>query len=517
MLVLALFCSTTAFSTEIREVVPEKDIVSAGAVRSFRQSGKISFGGLSGDAEILYKEPDMILTRYNLGALKFAQIFDGRTAWMKDQNDQVMELTGNDRQKVINTAYMAGFSYLLSDRMAGKVVFVTDSLLGGKLYHIFVAYPEGGDSIKLFIDSANGRLGMTDENIDEVLMRTYQENFRQVNGIEFPFLYRSESVVSQLNSTLEIADIQVNPPIPDSVFQMESDSKIDFLFPEDLDSVVVPIKFVNGHIFILARINGSKEVYFILDSGAGSNVIDKSFAAQQGLPISGEVASKGVAGYETASLTHIDSLSIGQVKLTDQTAAIADMSGLSITIPDKPAGLLGYDFISRFPLRINYSALKMVIYNPSRFKQPDSASMIDIDFMLKIPVIDANIDSAGGKFLVDLGNSLGLILHKSFSDKHNLEAGFTDIKKMGKSIGGIGGQAEAYAATGKTFQIGKIVIDNPPLLIADGDAGVIRSGNVDGNIGNLMLMKFDLLLNYRMRKLYLFPGQADIKNNDSLK
>jgi len=508
---MALFSTVITYSTELKETIPDEYITSIRSVNSFRQSGKISFGGLEGNAEIIFQSPDKTVTKYDLGEFKFSQIYDGHTAWMRDQNDQVVELTGNERQKVINTAYMAGFSYLLDDRMPGKVVFAGDTLLAEKKYCFFIAYPDGGDSIKLLVNPVNGRLEMTEEYIDEVLVRTYQKDFRLINGIEFPFLYQSESTIPQLNSTLEIADVQLNVPIPDSVFQTGAVSKVDFQFIGNLDSVVVPIKFVNGHIFVRVHVNSSKEAYFILDSGAGSNIIDKTFAGQLGLTVSGEVASKGVAGYETAALTHVDSIVVGQVALLDQTAAIADLSALNITLPEKPAGLLGYDFISRFPIRINYSTSTLVMFNPAIFDSPDSALAIDLDFMMKIPVISAKIDSIKGRFLVDLGNSLGLILHKPFSDKHNLEAGFSDIKEMKRTIGGIGGMTEAYAATGKTFQMGNCTIDNPPLLIAGGDAGAIRSSNVDGNIGNLMLMKFDLLLDYNARKLYLFPRRADMK------
>lgn len=509
--VMALSLTATAYSAELKEIIPDKYIKSIRTINSFRQTGKISFGGLEGNAEIIFQSPDKVMTNYDLGELKFSQIYDGNTAWMKDQNDQVVELTGNERQKVINTAYMAGFSYLLNDRMPGKVVFAEDTLLAKKKYCLFMVYPVEGDSIRLLINPVNGRVEMTEEYIDEILVRTYQGDFRLINGIEFPFSYKSKSAIPQLNSTLEISDVQLNVPIPDSIFQNGGVSKVDFQFIGNLDSVVVPIRFVNGHIFVRVSVNGSIVAYFILDSGAGSNIIDKTFAGQLGLTSSGEVASKGIAGYETAALTHVDSIAIGQVALFDQTAAIADLSILNITSPEKPVGLLGYDFISRFPIRINYSTSTLVMYNPAIFRPPDSATAIELDFMMKIPVIHAEIDSVEGRFLIDLGNSLGLILHKQFSDKYNLEMGFSDIKEIKRTIGGIGGITEAYAATGKTFQMGNYKINNPPLLIAGGNAGIFRSTAVDGNIGNLMLMKFDLLLDYNPRKLYLFPGQSDIK------
>ena len=511
------FPPAIADSEELKTVVPELYINSVKTVNTFRQTGRISFGDMEGKVEILFKAPDRIVTNYDLGELKFSQVYDGKTAWMIDQNGQVLEMTGNEKQKVINTAYMSGFSYLLPDRIPGKVIFVSDTLLSDTAFRIFEMYPEGGDSIRVFINSSTGRIELTEEYIDEVMVKTFQEDFRTVQGVEFPFVYRVESTVPQLNSTMVFSELEINPPIPDSVFHLEAASKIDYQFPDKQDSVVVPIKFVNGHIFVMASVNGSKEVYFILDSGAGSNIIDKTYAERQNLPLVGEVASKGVAGYETASLTHLDSVRVGQVQLNDQTAAVADLSTLKLAYPDTIGGLLGYDFISRFPVRINYSAVNMVLYNPASFHEPDSANAVAIDFLLKIPVVSATIDSVNGRFLVDLGNSLGLIIHKSFSDKFNLESGFADIKKMGKTLGGIGGDAVAYAATGKSFRIGRYTLQNPPLLIAAGNAGVIRSDDVDGNVGNLMLMKFDVLFNYSRREIYLFPNDKEVISDSETK
>jgi hypothetical protein len=92
-------------------------------------------------------------------------------------------------------------------------------------------------------------------------------------------------------------------------------------------------------------------------------------------------------------------------------------------------------------------------------------------------------------------------------DKYNLEAGFSDIKEMAGGIGGIGGSARARAAVGNLFRLGTVEVKRPRLLIAAGNLGVFRSTELDGNIGNQMLQKFSILMDYSRKKLYILPGK----------
>lgn len=505
ILSLSLLVAVSGTSGTLQDMISEESIRQAAKIKTLREIGTLEMGGMKGQAEILFAAPDRIWFSFDLGVLRIAQAFDGKTAWMKDQNGQSIELTGNDKKRIISTAYATGFSYLLNDRMPGQVNFVKDTLIENQSYGIFMAVPEGGDPSWLFMNKQTGRIEITREFADEIPVLTYISDFRVVDGVEFGFKYKSESPLPQLNSTIEFTKIEKNIPIPDSVFWMSGVISVDYYFPDTADSVTVPIDYQNGHIYIGVKIGNQKEVYFILDSGAGVNLLNKDFAARLNLKTFGDIAAKGVGGYESASMTEIDTLSIGDIKLFGQKTAVVELSDLKLSAPGELGGLMGYDLLSRFPFKINYMTSQLTFYNPARFTPPDSQLAIDMEFVMKIPAITAEIDGHGGKFLVDIGNSLGLILHKSLVDRYNLKAGFTDIKEMTGGIGGIGGQSRAWAAVGGMFRLGPAEIKRPPLLIADSESGVFKSSELDGNIGNLMLQEFSILIDYRDRKLYILP------------
>ena len=99
------------------------------------------------------------------------------------------------------------------------------------------------------------------------------------------------------------------------------------------------------------------------------------------------------------------------------------------------------------------------------------------------------------------------MLHRSFVEKHNLIDTFSDIKEIGGKIGGIGGKSRAYAATGANIRLGPAEIEHPPVMIVEAGRGATESSTVDGNIGNQLLQKFVILLDYERKKLYILPRE----------
>ncbi|UCD18248.1 MAG: aspartyl protease family protein [Candidatus Zixiibacteriota bacterium] len=505
MFIAGLSCVSAPAAVSIRDFIPAERITAMEKVVSMRSTGTISVGGLTGDVEMVYAVPAMTYLTADLGILQFAQGFDGFFAWARDQNNQVAELTGLDLRKVVNDAFVASQSYVMDDRMPGVVEYVKDSSIGSSAYHIFFALPEGGDSLWLFISYETGRVEITREYLDELLIYTYYHDFREVEGIDVAFRVTAESSNPLLNSIITINSVEINIPVDRSLFAMATEIAIDYAFPRNVDSVVMTMNYINGFLLLEAEVIGGDSAVFILDSGAGMNVIDQSFARRIGLEVTGELPAKGVSGYEAAGITHIDSLDIGGVRLLHQKAAVFDFSNLNLRLPGKPGGILGYDFLSRFPFRIDYRRRKFTIYHPEAFRPPDSNFAISFDLYMKIPVIAAEIEGCRGEFMVDLGNALGLILHRRFTEHCNIREKLTDIKDMEHSVGGIGGTSQAYAATGHDLRFGAVEVKKVPLAVAGGDEGAFGSAELDGNIGNLLLEKFSVVLDYTSKTIYVLP------------
>nr|MBN2278585.1 aspartyl protease family protein [candidate division Zixibacteria bacterium] len=492
-----------SFALEIGNMITPDELQKLKSIGTIRAMARIDMAGLTGHSEFIYAAPGMMHTEIDLGILKMTQGFDGETAWIRDQNGQYMELTGGDRKNIISGVYMTGMCYFLDNCLSGQVQYAGDTTMEEISYHVFSAVPDFGDSLWLYFNTASRRLEIVEERLDEISIMNYLSDFRMIDGMEIPFVSKSKSSVPQLNMTAVTDTIEFNVPVDFSLFEMIPEGADNFVFPVDRDSVVVPFVYHNGHIFLKASINGLPPEFFILDSGAGTNVVDREYAEKIGLKPEGDLPAKGIAGYGSASLTRIDSLAVGGVMIYDEVVGVIDFSAMALDAPGEIGGVLGHDLLSRFPIKINYADSVMVLYNPETFVPPDSSLGIDFEYIMKIPLVNARYGDVDGKFLIDLGNPFSLILHHSFVEDNDLAKTFTNIDTMQGNLGGVGGLSDVYAATGDDFQIGAVRISKPPLLIAQSETGVIGSLRVNGNMGNLLLQEFELLLDYKGKKIYI--------------
>src|ERR1700759_4425446 len=59
----------------------------------------------------------------------------------------------------------------------------------------------------------------------------------------------------------------------------------------------VPIELVGNEIFLRVRVNGSEPLWFGLDTGAGSTVLNTTAAEALGLKLEGSHQSRGAGGH----------------------------------------------------------------------------------------------------------------------------------------------------------------------------------------------------------------------------
>ncbi len=475
-------------------------------VLSYRQAGTIHLAGLKGTFESYFVAPNKMYQTVDLGIMKMAQGYDGYKAWMLDPNGQYVELTGMEYKIVMNSIYVMNYTFLREG--AEWPIFMGGVLINNIPYYEFKAYPPGGDSVILYVGEQTGRLEMVRSFLDEITLVTHLEDFQEIEGYFMPMTSWTESSNPLLNDTMFVSETEINPEIDGSLFAMSLDHEVDYVFGEDVDSVEVPIIYEKGYIMFRATVNDTVAALFILDTGAGMNALDKRFADRIGLDAAGGMLAKGAAGYGEAAIASLDSVAIGKITLYDQKIAVIDFYAQNLRFGDDFAGLMGFDFVSRFPLKIDFSRRIMTAYNANIESPVHDGAVIPFRTMMKVPIIEASMGNCAGDFLVDLGNPLGVIMHKTFIDNCQFSEGLIESREQ-MTVGGVGGATTAIAATGHDFRIGEVEVKTIPMVITDGTEGLLRSANVDGNIGTAFWEKFTVLFDYKRNALHLLP--VDIK------
>jgi hypothetical protein len=74
--------------------------------------------GMAGKMRTYVVTPNQLCVELDLGPISTVQAFDGTTAWQRDFNGQISELSGSQRNST-RQAYFQTFSFLLPDRLAG--------------------------------------------------------------------------------------------------------------------------------------------------------------------------------------------------------------------------------------------------------------------------------------------------------------------------------------------------------------------------------------------------------------
>jgi hypothetical protein len=172
-------------------------------------------------------------------------------------------------------------------------------------------------------------------------------------------------------------------------------------------------------------------------------------------------------------------------------------------------GVLGFDFLSRFPVMIDYANRVLTVYDPESFELPEGGSEVSFHLTMQVPTIEAELVGLKGDFLVDLGNAFGLVLHRGFVEEYGLDSLLGDVQPLSRSIAGVGGTVRGSSAFAASFAFGDIRIHSLRVVLPEEGEGLTGSEELAGNIGNLLLENFRLLFDYNNSRLVFYESVVD--------
>jgi len=276
----------------------------------------------------------------------------------------------------------------------------------------------------------------------------------------------------------------------------------------------VKFKLVNNLIIVPLEING-KELSFILDTGVNKTIIfNLSENDSIGLLNTEKILLRGLGGGDAveAILSKNNNLKIKNLIGYNESVYVIlkDFFDLSSKMGTTIHGIIGYNLLRNFVVKINYRTKRIHFYNPKKYqiKKCRRCEILPIQFHLKKPYIDVNIqlDTVGYKLtkvkmLVDSGGSDAIWLFEN--SKKNIKTPklfFNDI--LGE---GLSGTIYGKRSRIPKLKIGKFKIEEPTVSFLDSastrNARTFKQRN--GSIGGSVLKRFKVWLDYRNRKIML--------------
>ena len=271
---------------------------------------------------------------------------------------------------------------------------------------------------------------------------------------------------------------------------------------------VVPFTFEYNLIVLQVRVNNSQPMKFLFDTGAGISVLNVSKARGLNLKKADSLKADGVGGSVEGYLAKGASLSVAGVTVYNQPMAI-----LPFDFPCEAAdvaGIIGYDFINSFVVEIDYGAKTLTLSDPLRYEYSGRGDLIPLTISGNTPRIRAQLTvphgpTLDGLFELDTGSDGVLRINFPFVKKHGLLQSLP--KQFDSAHRGVGGEIKTVDVRMHDFQLGRYVI--PDLLVAlsrDTEGSEPEDPN-DGPLGNEILRRFRIVLDYSRRRMMLEPNQ----------
>jgi outer membrane lipoprotein-sorting protein len=468
-------------------------------IKTQYNEAKMKVGGLEGAVKTWWSEPNLMRDDADFSIFKQSMVCDGEKCWMKDQNGKVRELVGYEKEKIDQELYFETYAYLFPERGKGSV-----KLLGEEDHDYVVEItPPGGEPRKLFLNDSTFLIDKYKEPMDEETLTVYLSDYRSVDGVVMPFSAHQTTGKPQYDMYIETEQVLVNPALGDTLFLKPKEEGKDYRFTNSTTSTRIPFELVSNHIYLKVKVNNSPPLSFILDTGAGANCLDLTKARELGIQTVGKVEAKGVGGSADASFLQVDSIGVGDLVLVDQKLASIQLSQLEVYDGMPIDGILGYDFLNRFVVGINYQDQTLTIWEPDSFTYSGPGEKIPITIEGNTPQVAGRIDGDyEGTFRIDTGSRSSLDLHAPFVREHEL------LKKYPKYLNapsgfGVGGASRGVIARIKSFQIGSFTIDSPVCGFSLAEEGAFATTKSAGNIGGGILKKFNVIFDYGRNQMIL--------------
>ncbi|WP_231494745.1 retropepsin-like aspartic protease [Polaribacter sp. Hel_I_88] len=283
----------------------------------------------------------------------------------------------------------------------------------------------------------------------------------------------------------------------------------------------VSFKFINNLIIIPLEING-RTLSFILDSGVNKTILFNITKNDSiGLNNVEKVSLQGLGNGNPveALLSKKNTVNLKGLTSSNETlfVIVEDYLDLSAKMGITIHGIVGYNLLKNFVVKINYKAKKIVFYKPENYKAKKcrKCEVFPLTFYRRKPYIDAQVqlDTVGNsltdvKLLIDTGGSDALWLFEDTKDViQTPNRFFTDI--LGEGLSGLvyGNRSRIPKIKLKSFELEKPTVSFLDSLSTN---NAISFKERNGSIGAAVLKRFVVWFDYPNRKITL-------KKNSSLK
>lgn len=464
------------------------------ALRSQHSKVNIHTGGLVGQAERWSEfATGRSALAYTIGPVAGAAGFDGKVAWSQDAQGKSQVETDVARELAVNASYRDRLAFWYPERAPARIAYKERAEADGAFFDVIRITPEGGRPFELWINVETKLIERLVEREAHATRTEIYMDLRDIDGVKVPYRVRASRGAAKYDEVVVVDSMEFNAPLGNVRFAQPEPPKPDFAFPAGRGFVEVPFEVHSGHLFLRVTINGKAPVRMLFDSG-GHNVLLPRVAALLDLKPEGG----GVVG-----MTRAERVELAGVVLERQAFATIDLGDFLRRVEGLPdiGGIIGYELLRRFPIKLDYERSRAVIYNPAGFRYMGTGTRVPILFSGQHPRVRGQVDGIAGLFHVDTGSRGSLTLTEAFVADHGLTGKYG--AKMETVYGAsITGPMRATLARVKSLEFGEVVVKDAVAMLSLRDTGTLADPELAGNVGNAILRQFNITFDFPDGVLY---------------
>lgn len=262
----------------------------------------------------------------------------------------------------------------------------------------------------------------------------------------------------------------------------------------------------DGRIYVTAFVNGSDSLIFLVDTGATTITLNTNSTKLKGLIHEKDtVDNMGTTGFNKVTESNDNSLTIGTIQYDKAECVNIPFS------QDMWDGVFGLNGLSAFNIEINYDKHKIYCYPKDSALVLMSESYVVLPFVYKhdVPFVEIPIKLNESTYRlqleVDTGSDRVIDLSTTFVNRNRLlgtKKPFA-ISRITSSDGGSGELKNVYF---DEVRVGQYVLPKIPGAFSTLNSGMLNEKDVDGMIGNNFLKRFNMLIDFKSKKMYLQPN-----------
>lgn len=271
----------------------------------------------------------------------------------------------------------------------------------------------------------------------------------------------------------------------------------------------VPMELLTGGVIILQAqfANKPDTLNFILDTGSGGISLDSTTCRYFALtPTPSNRTIRGIAGVRQVSFLNHQQLKLPRLTIDSLNFHVNDYSLLTSVYGVRIDGIIGYSVLSRYILKVNYDSAYVEFWTRGTLRYPRGGFLLR-PLISTLPVTIArvkDVEDYTTRFLFDMGAGLNMMLSSDFVKDSALLS--RKRRLFTKQAEGLGGKVDMQMTVIREVKLGPYKFRSVPIYIFDDEYNITSYPYLGGIIGNDLLRRFNIILNYEKRDFYLMPN-----------